>query len=317
MKAVVLSEYGDPDVMSWGEVADPVVRPGEVLVRVSATAVNRADLLQRQGHYPPPAGTTEVIGLECSGTRVDTGEPVCALLAGGGYGELVAVPEGQLMPVPDGLDLVSAAALPEVACTVWSNLVMVAGLAAGDWVLLHGGGSGIGTHAIQVARALGAHVAVTAGSPEKLQRCAELGAELTVHYRNQDFVAAVQAATDGRGADVVLDILGASYLPRNVAVLAPGGRLVTIGLQGGRVGELDLGLLLMKRGSVHATSLRYRPEEQKARICREVVQHVWPLIAAGAVKPVVDRVLPITEVAAAHRLLESGHNIGKVVLTIG
>jgi putative PIG3 family NAD(P)H quinone oxidoreductase len=242
---------------------------------------------------------------------------VCALLAGGGYGELVAVPEGQLMPVPDGLDLVSAAALPEVACTVWSNLVMVAGLAAGDWVLLHGGGSGIGTHAIQVARALGAHVAVTAGSPEKLQRCAELGAELTVHYRNQDFVAAVQAATDGRGADVVLDILGASYLPRNVAVLAPGGRLVTIGLQGGRVGELDLGLLLMKRGSVHATSLRYRPEEQKARICREVVQHVWPLIAAGAVKPVVDRVLPITEVAAAHRLLESGHNIGKVVLTIG
>ncbi|MDX6224758.1 MAG: hypothetical protein QOE64_1134 [Frankiales bacterium] len=317
MKAVDLSEYGDPDVMSWGEVADPVVRPGEVLVRVAATAVNRADLLQRQGHYPPPAGTTEVIGLECSGTRVDTGEPVCALLAGGGYGELVAVPEGQLMPVPDGLDLVSAAALPEVACTVWSNLVMVAGLAAGEWVLLHGGGSGIGTHAIQVARALGAHVAVTAGSPEKLQRCAELGAELTVDYRNQDFVAAVQAATDGRGADVVLDILGASYLPRNVAVLASGGRLVTIGLQGGRVGELDLGLLLMKRGSVHATSLRHRPEEQKVRICREVVQHVWPMIATGAVEPVVDRVLPITEVAAAHRLLESGHNIGKVVLTIG
>jgi putative PIG3 family NAD(P)H quinone oxidoreductase len=317
MKAVVLSEYGDPDVMSWGEVAEPVPRPGEVLVRVAATAVNRADLLQRQGHYPPPPGTTDVIGLECSGTRVDTGEPVCALLAGGGYGELVAVPEGQLMPVPDGLDLVSASALPEVACTVCSNLVMVARLAAGEWVLLHGGGSGIGTHAIQVARALGARVAVTAGSAEKLGRCAELGAEVLINYREQDFVGEVQAATEGRGVDVVLDLLGASYLPRNVAVLATGGRLVTIGLQGGRVGELDLGMLLMKRASVHATSLRYRPVEQKAAICREVVQHVWPMVAAGAVRPVIDRVLPIAEVAAAHRLLESGHHIGKVVLSLG
>lgn len=316
MKAVTLSEYGDVDVLGWGEVDDPVAGSGEVIVRVAATAVNRADLLQRQGHYPPPAGTTDVLGLECSGVREDTGEPVCALLAGGGYAERVAVPVGQLMPVPSGVDLATAAALPEVATTVWSNLVMVAGLAAGEWLLVHGGGSGVGTHAIQVARALGAHVIVTAGSEAKLERCRSLGADVLIDYKTQDFVAEVKAATGGRGVDVILDVMGASYLPRNVDALATGGRLVTIGLQGGRVGELNLGLLLVKRASIHATSLRYRPLEEKAEICRQVVEHVWPMVADGRVKPVVDRVLPITEVAAAHRLIaESGH-VGKVLLTL-
>ena len=311
-----MSAPGDADVMVWGEAPDPEPADGEVVVRVAATAVNRADLLQRQGHYPPPAGTTDVIGLECSGIREDTGEQVCALLAGGGYAERVAVPVGQLLPVPTGVDLITAAALPEVAATVWSNLVMVAGLAAGDWLLVHGGGSGVGTHAIQVARALGARVAVTAGSAEKLERCGELGAEVTINYREQDFAEAVGAATDGRGVDVILDVMGASYLPRNVASLATGGRLVTIGLQGGRVGELNLGLLLVKRGSVHATSLRYRPLEEKAAICRAVVEHVWPIVADGRVRPIVDRVLPITEVADAHRLVESSAHVGKVLLTL-
>lgn len=316
MRAVTLSEYGSPDVMGWTDVEDPVAGPGEVIVRVAATAVNRADLLQRQGHYPPPKGTTDVIGLECSGVREDTGGEVCALLAGGGYAERVAVPVGQLMPVPAGIDLVTAAALPEVAATVWSNLVMLAGLSAGDWLLVHGGGSGIGTHAIQVARALGARVAVTAGSATKLTRCRELGAEVGINYKEQDFADAVQAATDGRGVDVILDVMGASYLPRNVASLATGGRLVTIGLQGGRVGELNLGLLLVKRASVHATSLRYRPLEEKAAICRAVVEHVWPMVADGRVRPVVDRVLPITQVTEAHRLVESSTHVGKVLLTV-
>lgn len=311
-----MREYGPPDVLGWGEVDDPVPTAGEVIVRVAATAVNRADLLQRQGHYPPPQGTTEVIGLECSGVREDTGEAVCALLAGGGYAQRVAVPVGQLMPVPAGVDLVSAAALPEVAATVWSNLVMLAGLVAGDWLLVHGGSSGIGTHAIQVARALGARVAVTAGSASKLARCHELGAEVGINYRERDFAEAVRVATDGRGVDVILDVMGAAYLPRNVASLATGGRLVTIGLQGGRVGELDLGKLLVKRASLHATSLRYRPVEEKAAICRAVVEHVWPMVAQGRVRPVIDRVLPIVDVAAAHRLVESSAHVGKVLLTV-
>ena len=312
----MLSGYGDPSVLTWAEAPDPQPGPGEVLVAVAATAVNRADLLQRQGHYPPPAGTTDVLGLECSGTRVDTGEPVCALLAGGGYAELVAVPAGQLMPVPPGVDLVAAAALPEVACTVWSNVVQVGQLQAGDWLLVHGGGSGVGTHAIQVAKALGARVVVTAGSTAKLERCAALGAEVGVNYREQDFVEQVRAATDGRGVDVILDVMGASYLRRNIEALATGGRLVTIGLQGGRVGELDLGMLLVKRASVHATSLRYRPLEEKAAICAAVVEHVWPLLADGRVQPVIDEVVPITHVATAHQRVADSAHTGKVVLRV-
>lgn len=325
MRAIVAREPGGPDVLEWTELADPVAGPGEVLLEVAATAVNRADLLQRQGFYPPPPGASDVIGLECSGTVVALGEgvdgvtvgtQVCALLAGGGYATRVAVPVGQLMPVPDGVDLVTAAALPEVACTVWSNLVMVAGLSAGEVLLVHGGGSGIGTMAIQLAVALGARVAVTAGSRTKLDRCAELGAEILVDYRQQDFVAAVREATGGRGADVVLDNMGAAYLARNVDLLARDGRLVTIGLQGGTTAELDLNVLLRKNATLHARSLRGRPLTEKAEICAGVVRDVWPLVADGRVRPVVDRVLPLPKAAEAHRVLADGEAVGKVLLTV-
>jgi putative PIG3 family NAD(P)H quinone oxidoreductase len=324
MRAVVADGAGGPEVLSLGEVPDPEPGPGEVLVRVAATAVNRADLLQRQGHYPPPPGASEVLGLECSGTVAALGEgvedwsvgdEVCALLAGGGYAELVAVPAGQLMPLPDGVDLVTAAALPEVACTVWSNVFMVAGLQPGEHLLVHGGAGGIGTFAIQLATALGAHVHTTAGSPEKLAVCAELGAETTINYREQDFVEEVRKATDGHGADVVLDNMGAKYLGRNVDVLATEGRLVVIGMQGGSKGELNLGALLRKRGAVVATALRSRPVAGKAAICAAVVEHVWPLVAAGKARPVVHATRPLAEVADAHRSMEASDHVGKLLLT--
>jgi putative PIG3 family NAD(P)H quinone oxidoreductase len=323
--AVTLTGPGGPENLVWAEVPDPVAAPGEVLVRVAASAVNRADLLQRKGFYPPPPGAPDIIGLECSGTVAALGDDVqgwsvgdecTALLAGGGYAELVAVPVGQLMPVPRGLDLVTAAALPEVACTVWSNVVMLARLRAGEVFLVHGGGGGIGTFAIQAASALGARVAVTAGSPEKLARCRELGAEILVDYAQQDFVERIRTATDGHGADVILDHMGASYLPRNVALLATGGRLVVIGLQGGATGELDLGALLVKRASVAATSLRPRPLEEKAAICAAVTAEAWPLVEAGAILPVVDQVLPMRDAAEAHRVVEASSHVGKVLLTL-
>ncbi len=325
MHAVVVTTPGGPEAMEWSHLPDPVAGPGEVLLRVAASAVNRADILQRKGFYPPPPGASDVLGLECSGTVVEVGDGVtawsvgdraCALLAGGGYAQLVAAPAGQLMPVPAGIDLVTAAALPEVAATVWSNLVMVAGLGAGDVLLVHGGGSGIGTMAIQVARARGARVAVTAGSDEKLARCAELGAEVLVNYREQDFVEIVREATDGHGADVVLDNMGGKYLARNVQVLAAGGHLVVIGLQGGTSAELDLGALMGRRASITATTLRARPVPEKAGICAEVVDRLWPLVEAGDVRPVVDRVLPITQVGDAHRLVEASGHVGKVLLTV-
>lgn len=323
MRAVVVSEPGGPDVLRWTEVPDPTPGPGEVVVDVAASAVNRADLLQRQGHYDPPPGTSPYLGLECSG-RVAAlgdaveqwvvGDEVCALLSGGGYAEKVAVPAGQLLPPPDGVELVTAAALPEVTCTVWSNVFMLAGLRPGEVLLVHGGGSGIGTMAIQLARHVGARVAVTAGSSEKLERCRELGADVLVNYKEQDFVERVRDETGGRGADVVLDVVGAKYLGRNVEVLAPNGRLVVIGLQGGTRGELDLGLLLRKRAAVLATALRSRPPEEKAAIVASVRENVWPLLASGAVQPVVDRVLPMADAAEAHGVLESGQNVGKVLL---
>ncbi len=325
MHAVTITEPGAADVLRWQEVPDPTISADEVLVKVTASAVNRADLLQRQGFYDPPPGASQYPGLECSGTVVEVGDAVTgwsvgdaclALLAGGGYAELVAVPAGQLMPVPDGVDLLTAAALPEVACTVWSNLFPTARLQAGEVLLVHGGGSGIGTMAIQVADAAGARVAVTAGSAAKLARCRELGAEIAIDYQSQDFVAALRAATDGHGADVVLDNMGAAYLARNVDVLAPDGRLVVIGLQGGRRGELDLGELLALRASVTATSLRQRPVAQKAQICSGTVGHVWPLVESGTVRPVVDRVVPMPDAAAAHRVLEQGANVGKVLLSV-
>jgi putative PIG3 family NAD(P)H quinone oxidoreductase len=323
--AITLTSPGGPENLVWAEVADPVPAAGEVLVRVAASAVNRADLLQRKGFYPPPPAASDILGLECSGTVAELGEDVSgwsvgdectALLAGGGYAELVAVPVGQLMPVPRGLDLVTSAALPEVACTVWSNVVMLAGLRRGEVFLVHGGGGGIGTFAIQAAAALGARVAVTAGSPEKLARCRELGAEILVDYSRQDFVERILSATEGHGADVILDVMGASYLPRNVELLATGGRLVVIGLQGGAQGELDLGALLLKRASVAATSLRPRPLDQKAAICAAVTAEAWPLVEAGAILPVVDQVLPMSAAAEAHRVVEASSHVGKVLLTL-
>jgi len=321
MYAITIREPGDPDVLEWTEVPDPVPGPGEVLLDVAASALNRADLLQRQGFYPPPPGASEILGMECSGTVAALGEgvtgwqvgdEVCALLAGGGYAQKVAVPAAQLLPLPDGVDLVTAAALPEVACTVWSNIVMHAKLSEGELLLVHGGAGGIGTHAIQVGKALGARVAVTAGSADRLARCAELGADITVNYREQDFVAEVKAA------DVVLDNMGAKYLDRNVDVLALGGRLVVIGLQGGVSGELNLGKLMAKLGTVSGTRLRSRPVDgpgSKGEIVAAVREGLWPLIAAGKVKPIVHDVVPMSEAAAAHRALESGGDVfGKLLL---
>ncbi len=326
MRAVTVSAPGGPEVLGWGEVPDPVAGPGEVVVDVVASAVNRADLLQRQGHYPPPPGASDVLGLECSGRvaalgpGVDgwsVGDECVALLAGGGYAERVAVPVGQLMRVPRGVDLVTAAALPEVACTVWSNVVLLARLQPGETLLVHGGGGGIGTFAIQVGAALGARVAVTAGSAEKLERCRELGAEILVNYRDEDFVEAVRAATGGRGADVVLDNMGAAYLARNIEVLAADGRLVVIGLQGGARAELDLGRMMAKRATVSATTLRARPVAEKAAICAAVQAEAWPLVESGAIVPVVDRVLPMSDAAEAHRAVAAGDHVGKVLLVTG
>jgi len=318
MRAVTLPTYGGPEALVLSEVPDPVAGPGEVLVEVTASAVNRADLLQRQGFYEPPAGASPYPGLECSGTiralgegvaGWEVGDEVCALLSGGGYAEQVAVPIGQLMPLPEGVSLLHAAALPEVTCTVWSNVFGLAQLQPGERLLVHGGTSGIGTMAIQLGVQYGCEVTVTVGSPAKAARALELGASRAVLYKDEDFVEAGPF-------DVVLDNMGASYLGRNVQVLATGGRLVVIGLQGGLRGELDLGMLLGKRAAVHATSLRARPAAEKAGIVAAVLAGVWPWIASGAVVPVIDSVLPLEQVADAHRLLEASTHVGKVLLQV-
>ncbi|MDF3290886.1 MULTISPECIES: NAD(P)H-quinone oxidoreductase [Streptomyces] len=323
MYAITIPEPGGPEALVWAEVPDPEPGEGEVLVDVAASAVNRADLLQRQGFYDPPPGAPPYPGLECAGrisalgpgvSGWSVGDEVCALLAGGGYAQRVAVPAGQLLPVPKGVDLVHAAALPEVAATVWSNVFMIAHLRPGETLLAHGGSSGIGTMAIQLAKAVGARVAVTASGGRKLERCAELGADVLIDYREQDFVSEVRAATDGAGADVILDIIGAKYLSRNVDALAVNGRLAVIGLQGGAKAELDLGKLLAKRAAVTATSLRGRPLAEKASIIAAVREHVWPLIESGRVKPIVDRAFPMREAAEAHRVVEASEHVGKVVL---
>src|SRR3954451_1249200 len=324
MRAVVAPEPGGPEALVLTDLPDPTPGPGEVVIEMTATAVNRADTMQRQGLYPPPPGASDVLGLECSGVVAAVGrdveewapgDEVCALLAGGGYAEKVLVPSGQVMPVPAGVDVVSAGALPEVACTVWSNLFMIAGLQREETLLVHGGAGGIGTFAIQLAHALGARVIATAGSPEKLELCRSLGADVAVSYREEDFVEEVRTATDGAGADVILDNMGAKYLPRNVEALALEGRLVVIGMQGGSKGELDLGLLMRRRGAVIATSLRARPPAEKAAICASVVEHVWPLVSDGSVRTLVPTTLPLEKAAEAHRIMEAGDHTGKIVLT--
>jgi putative PIG3 family NAD(P)H quinone oxidoreductase len=326
MHAVTISEPGGPEVLRWDEVPDPVCGPGEVLLDVAAAAVNRADLLQRMGFYPPPPGASELLGLECSGivsevgedvTGWSVGDEVCALLAGGGYAERVAVPAGQLLPCPSGVELATAAALPEVTCTVWSNVFMLARLRRGEAFLVHGGASGIGTMAIQLAARAGARVFTTAGSKEKLDFCRELGADVLIDYREEDFSERVAAETGGAGVDVILDIMGAKYLEPNVRSLATGGRLVEIGMQGGTKAELDLGLLMGKRGAVHATTLRSRPPSGpggKAEIVTAVRHDVWPDVERGLIRPIVDRRLPMPRAAEAHRVVEASEHIGKVLL---
>lgn len=324
MRGISITEPGDADVLQVTEVEAPSAGPGEVVVDMVAAGVNRADVMQRLGHYPPPAGASPLPGLEVSGTIREVGpdvegwsvgDEVCALVDGGGYAEQVRVPAAQLLPVPKGVSLNDAAGLPEVACTVWSNVFMTANLQPGEVFLVHGGSSGIGTMAIQLATAAGARVAVTAGSQDKLDVCRDLGAQILVNYREQDFVEEVRAATDGHGADVVLDLMGAKYLPRNVDLLATSGRLVVIGLMGGRKGELDLGKLLSKRAAVIATSLRARPAAEKAAIVAAVREHVWPLIEDGAVRPIVQGTHPLERAADAHRELEASGHIGKILLT--
>lgn len=306
------------------------MRPGidEVLIEIFAAGVNRADLLQAAGNYPPPPGASDILGLEVSGriaavgdgvSEWIVGQEVCALLAGGGYAESVIVPAAQVLPVPPGVTLHDAAALPEVACTVWSNLVMAAHLAPGEVLLVHGGASGVGSHAIQVAKQLGAVVAVTAGSDAKLDLCRELGADIAINYRDDDFVERVRRATDGRGADVILDIMGAAYLDRNLDVLAADGRLVIIGMQGGVKGELNIGKLVGKRLQVIGTALRARPvggPHGKGYIVAAVVESVWPMIADGRVRPVIGARFPLAEAQEAHRALASGDVSGKILLTV-
>jgi putative PIG3 family NAD(P)H quinone oxidoreductase len=326
MYAITVREPGGPEVLEWAEVPDPVAGPGEVLLDVAASAVNRADIVQRKGHYPPPPGASELLGLECAGRIAALGEgvagwavgdEVCALLAGGGYAQKVAVPAAQLLPVPDGVDPVTAAGLPEVACTVWSNVVTAGRLAAGETFLVQGGTSGIGTHAIQVAKALGARVVATA-APQRADRCRELGADIVIDYHD-DVPAELEKATDGHGADVILDNMGAKGLAANVDALAADGRLLIIGLQGGTKAELNINTLLRKRGSVIAMSLRGRPVDGpngKGAVVATVRERLWPMLADGRVRPVVHATLPMDRAADAHRQLEAGGVVGKLLLEV-
>lgn len=328
MYATTLSGFGDVNVMQWAYQTDPTAGHGEVVIDIAAAGVNRADLAQRQGNYPPPRGASDILGLECSGTISEVGggvtdwavgDEVCALLSGGGYAERVAVPASQVLPVPEGVDIYTAAALPEAACTVWSNLGIIAQLRADETVLLHGGGSGIGTHAIQLAKAIGARVAVTAGSASKLEACEALGADILINYSDTDFVDRLKEATDGVGAHVILDIIGGPYLPRNIAALAPDGRLIVVGLQGGSSSEIDLLTLMAKRASLHVTGLRSRPDSganSKQAVVQQVREHAWPLIARGAIRPVVDTILPVDQAAKAHQILAANAATGKVLLRI-
>ncbi|MEV7149141.1 NAD(P)H-quinone oxidoreductase [Streptomyces sp. NPDC093084] len=316
MKAVSIKEPGGPEVLEWIEAEDPRPAAGEVVVDVAASALNRADVMQRLGLYPLAPGTSPYPGLEASGrisavgesvTGWQVGDEVCALLTGGGYAQKVAVPAGQLLPVPEGIGLVEAAGLPEAVATVWSNIVMTAGLKKGETLLVHGGAGGVGTAAIQIAKALGARVVTTVGGPEKVARARELGADVPVDHRTEDFA-------ESGPYDVILDVVGGDYLERNVRSLAADGRLLVIGLQNGLEGNLNLAELVFKRASVHGTTLRTRSKEQKAAIIADVRKHVWPMIENGAVRLLIDRTVPMAEAAEAHRLMETGGHLGKILL---
>lgn len=323
VRAVVITRPGPPEVLEVQDVPDPVPAPGEVLIDVTATAVNRADLLQRQGNYNPPRGASPYPGLECSGVIAGLGEgvadwrvgdQVCALLAGGGYAEKVAAPAGQVLPAPTGLAMVDAGGLPETTCTVHSMVFDAGRLAPGESLLVHGGTSGIGTMAIQLAKAHLVRVFATAGTDRKVEFCRQLGADVAINYREEEFDERIANETGGEGVDVILDNMGASYLARNVKALAVGGRLLNLGMQGGRKGELDLGLLMAKRATIFSAGLRARPLAQKAAIVAGTREFVWPLVESGAVRPIIDRVLGLDDAAEAHRLVESSEHIGKVVL---
>jgi putative PIG3 family NAD(P)H quinone oxidoreductase len=314
----------DHGTLHVGELPDPVPARGEVLLEVAAAGVNNADLQQVAGNYPPPPGASDVLGLEVSGTvralgddvsAFAVGDRVCALLASGGYASLVVVPATQVLPVPEGVDLVEAAGLPEAACTVYSNVGMLAGLRPGQTLLVHGGTGGMGSHAVQWARALGATVIATSGGARKVQASAELGAHLVIDHRSQDFVARTLEYTGGRGVDVVLDVVGPEYLGRNLEVLATNGHIAVIASGSGRTGELDFGAMMRKRATISATTLRARPAAEKAAIVEAVRYNVWPFVADGRVRPVVDSVLPLDDAAEAHRRVRDGEVIGKVLLT--
>lgn len=326
MLAVTVAEPGDASVLRLAEVADPLPGDGDVLIRVAAAGLNGADLSQRRGFYPPPPGAPDWPGLEVSGTiaavgagvgRWRIGDRVCALLPGGGYAELVAVDAGLVLPVPAAVDLVEAAGLPEAVATVWSNVFRLGRLAAGETLLVHGGSSGIGSTAIQLGRAFGAQVIATAGSETKTAFCRELGADAAVDYRTQDFVAAVLAATDGRGADVVLDIVGGSYIARDLDALALGGRIMSIATRESAPASLDVGLLMRKRALIHGTTLRARPLAERQEIIADVEERVWPLLGDRRLHPVVDSVFPLADAAQAHRRMESSAHLGKILLRVG
>jgi putative PIG3 family NAD(P)H quinone oxidoreductase len=325
MRAIEIAEPGGPHVLRPARRPLPEPGPGEVRVRVDAAGVNRPDVIQRQGKYPPPPGASDIPGLELAGT-IDAlgdgvtdwgvGDRVCALVSGGGYAEYCAVPAIQCLPIPSGFDAVQAAALPETFFTVWANVFERGGLRAGEILLLHGGTSGIGTTAIQLARAFGARVLATAGSPEKCAACVALGAERAVNYRAEDFVAAAREATGGRGVDVVLDMVGGPYIPRNLEALAPGGRLVLIALQGGSKAEASFLPVLQRHLTITGSLLRPRPVEEKGRLARALREKVWPLLESGRVRPVIDSTFPLERAGDAHRRMESGAHVGKIVLTL-
>jgi putative PIG3 family NAD(P)H quinone oxidoreductase len=323
LRAIVVASPGGPEQLHVAEVPDPVAREGEIIVRVAGAGINRADLLQRQGFYPPPPGASEILGLEASGVvasigtgvlSVTEGDRVMLLVEGGGYAELVAVRSAQAVRVPDNIDLIHAGGIPEVFITAHDALFTRGRLHDGETVLIHGGGGGVGTAAIQLAHGHGCRVLVTAGSTEKLARCVELGADVGINYRTEDFVARTRELTDGRGADVVLDIMGASYLGQNIDVAATDGRIVVIGMQGGTRAEIDLGVMMRRRVSLISTALRARPAAQKAAIVAAFAGDVIPALAADRMQPVIDRVLPLEEAAEAHRLMEAGEVVGKIVL---